>query len=55
MFYDTEKNDHGLPFNPFKSCVIPRPVGWVSTLSHDGIVNTIYLQGEAVEEDVKYR
>jgi flavin reductase (DIM6/NTAB) family NADH-FMN oxidoreductase RutF len=39
MFYDTEKNDHGLPFNPFKSCVIPRPVGWVSTLSHDGIVN----------------
>lgn len=39
MFYDTEKNDHGLPYNPFKSCVIPRPVGWVSTVSHDGIVN----------------
>ena len=39
MFYDTEKNDHGLPFNPFKSCVIPRPVGWVSTVSHEGIVN----------------
>lgn len=39
MFYDTAMNDHGLPFNPFKSCVIPRPIGWVSTISHDGIVN----------------
>ena len=39
MFYDTAKNDHGLPFSPFKSCVIPRPIGWVSTVSHDGIVN----------------
>ena len=39
MFYTTAKNDHGLPFNPFKSCVVPRPIGWVSTISHDGIVN----------------
>ena len=39
MFYETAKNDHGLPFNPFKSCVVPRPIGWVSTVSHDGIVN----------------
>jgi flavin reductase (DIM6/NTAB) family NADH-FMN oxidoreductase RutF len=39
MFYDTAKNDHGLPFSPFKSCVVPRPIGWVSTVSHDGIVN----------------
>lgn len=39
MFYDTAKNDHGLPFNPFKACVVPRPIAWVSTLSHDGIVN----------------
>jgi flavin reductase (DIM6/NTAB) family NADH-FMN oxidoreductase RutF len=39
MFYETSKNDHGLPYNPFKSCVVPRPVGWVSTVSHDGIVN----------------
>jgi flavin reductase (DIM6/NTAB) family NADH-FMN oxidoreductase RutF len=28
-----------LPFNPFKSCVVPRPIGWVSTISHDGIIN----------------
>ncbi|MBX9777068.1 MAG: flavin reductase family protein [Xanthobacteraceae bacterium] len=39
MFYETAKNNHGLPFNPFKSCVVPRPIGWVSTVSHDGIVN----------------
>jgi flavin reductase (DIM6/NTAB) family NADH-FMN oxidoreductase RutF len=39
MFYDTAANDHGLAFNPFKSCVVPRPIGWVSTVSHDGIVN----------------
>ena len=39
MFYEPDKNDHGLPFNPFKSIVVPRPVGWISTLSTDGIVN----------------
>ncbi len=39
MFYDTAKNDHGLPYNPFKSCVVPRPIAWVSSISHDGIVN----------------
>lgn len=39
MFYSTAKNDHGLPYNPFKACVVPRPIGWISTLSHDGIVN----------------
>ncbi|MBC8338567.1 MAG: flavin reductase family protein [Rhodospirillales bacterium] len=30
---------HGLPHDPFKSCVVPRPIGWISTLSADGIVN----------------
>jgi flavin reductase (DIM6/NTAB) family NADH-FMN oxidoreductase RutF len=39
VFYETAKNDHGLPFNPFKACVVPRPIGWISSLSHDGIVN----------------
>lgn len=39
MFYETAKNDHGLPYSPFKSCVVPRPIGWVSTVSHEGIVN----------------
>jgi flavin reductase (DIM6/NTAB) family NADH-FMN oxidoreductase RutF len=39
MFYDTQTNDHGLRYNPFKSCVIPRPIGWISTISYDGIPN----------------
>jgi flavin reductase (DIM6/NTAB) family NADH-FMN oxidoreductase RutF len=39
MYYETDKNDHGLKFNPFKSLVIPRPIGWISTLSADGVVN----------------
>jgi flavin reductase (DIM6/NTAB) family NADH-FMN oxidoreductase RutF len=39
MFYETERNDHGLRYSPFKSCVVPRPIGWISTLSSSGIVN----------------
>jgi flavin reductase (DIM6/NTAB) family NADH-FMN oxidoreductase RutF len=39
MFYEPRKNDHGLPLNPFKSCVIPRPIGWITTLKDDGSVN----------------
>ncbi|ORY17401.1 hypothetical protein BCR34DRAFT_474952 [Clohesyomyces aquaticus] len=33
MFYEPGKTDHGLPNDPFKACVIPRPIGWISTLS----------------------
>jgi flavin reductase (DIM6/NTAB) family NADH-FMN oxidoreductase RutF len=36
MFYEPGKTEHGLPRDPFKSCVIPRPIGWISTLSRDG-------------------
>lgn len=39
MFYEPDKNDHGLPFNPFKALVIPRPIGWISTLGRDGRIN----------------
>ena len=39
MFYEPDKNDHGLPYNPFKSICVPRPVAWVSTLSLDGVPN----------------
>ncbi len=39
MFYDPDKNDHGLQHNPFKSCVVPRPIGWISSISADGIHN----------------
>ena len=38
MFY--RPNDgHGLPHNPFPAIVSPRPIGWISTRSADGIDN----------------
>ena len=39
MFYDPMKKDHGLPHTPLNSCVMPRPIGWISTVSATGIVN----------------
>ena len=39
MFYDTSKNDHGLPHNPFKAIVTPRPIGWITSMSAKGEVN----------------
>ena len=38
MFYRADQ-EHGLPHNPFISCVVPRPIGWISTLSVDGVPN----------------
>jgi flavin reductase (DIM6/NTAB) family NADH-FMN oxidoreductase RutF len=39
MFYETRLNNHGLPHNPIKSCVVPRPIGWITTLADDGRIN----------------
>ncbi len=39
MYYEPGKTKHDLPHDPFKSCVIPRPIGWISTLSKDGVAN----------------
>lgn len=39
MFYETARNDHGLPFNPLKACVVPRPIGWISTMDALGRIN----------------
>jgi flavin reductase (DIM6/NTAB) family NADH-FMN oxidoreductase RutF len=39
MFYEPDKNNHGLRFNPFKSICVPRPIAWVSSLSVDGVPN----------------
>lgn len=39
MFYEPEKNNHGLRFAPFKSCIVPRPIAWVSTINAQGIIN----------------
>lgn len=39
MFYDAIRNAHGLAIDPFKALVVPRPIGWISTLSAAGIAN----------------
>ena len=39
MFYDAVKNNHGLPVDPFKAIVAPRPIGWISSLSPAGVAN----------------
>jgi flavin reductase (DIM6/NTAB) family NADH-FMN oxidoreductase RutF len=39
LFYETAKHDHGLPHDPFKAIVAPRPIGWISTMSAAGKVN----------------
>jgi flavin reductase (DIM6/NTAB) family NADH-FMN oxidoreductase RutF len=38
MFYEVDKG-HGLQFNPFKGCIVPRPIAWISSISPDGITN----------------
>jgi flavin reductase (DIM6/NTAB) family NADH-FMN oxidoreductase RutF len=38
MFYEAS-GPHGLRHNPFKSLVVPRPIGWISTQSRSGVVN----------------
>ena len=39
MFYDAAKRDHGLPQDPLKSLIVPRPIGWISTVDRQGRVN----------------
>jgi flavin reductase (DIM6/NTAB) family NADH-FMN oxidoreductase RutF len=38
VFYKTDQH-HGLPHDPFKSCVVPRPIAWVSSIHPNGTVN----------------
>ncbi|MEQ6332660.1 flavin reductase family protein [Sphingobium sp. MK2] len=38
MFYEP-KDGHGLPHNPIQGCVVPRPIGWISTRSAAGVDN----------------
>ncbi|HWV54534.1 flavin reductase family protein [Pseudorhodoplanes sp.] len=39
MFYDARKNDHGLPHDPIKAIVAPRPIGWITSMSAAGDIN----------------
>jgi flavin reductase (DIM6/NTAB) family NADH-FMN oxidoreductase RutF len=55
MFYQLKKNDHGLAYDPFKSCVVPRPIGWISTMSLDGVPNLApYSQFQILTFDPPY-
>jgi len=39
VFYETIENKHGLRHDPFKAIVGPRPIGWIATVSKDGVCN----------------
>lgn len=59
MFYESQikesKSAPALPFNPFKALVAPRPIGWISTLTEDGMVNLApysYFQAVADKPDI---
>jgi flavin reductase (DIM6/NTAB) family NADH-FMN oxidoreductase RutF len=39
MFYRPGTDPHGLAHNPFKALVAPRPIGWISSLDAEGLVN----------------
>jgi flavin reductase (DIM6/NTAB) family NADH-FMN oxidoreductase RutF len=38
MFYAYETG-HGLPHDPFKAIVAPRPIGWITSMSRSGEIN----------------
>ena len=39
MHYAPDSETCPLPFSPFKACTVPRPIGWLSTISADGVHN----------------
>ncbi|TQI72729.1 flavin reductase (DIM6/NTAB) family NADH-FMN oxidoreductase RutF [Bosea sp. AK1] len=39
MIYSATKDDLGLPHDPFKAIVAPRPIGWITALNAKGEVN----------------
>ena len=55
MFYEPDKYNHGLPYNPFKSITVPRPIGWISTVDRQGRVNLApYSQFQNIGYDPPY-
>ncbi|MFT4726524.1 MAG: flavin reductase (DIM6/NTAB) family NADH-FMN oxidoreductase RutF [Granulosicoccus sp.] len=39
MHYDPRHDKRPVQYDPFKSCTVPRPIGWLSTVSSNGINN----------------
>ena len=55
MFYEPLKEAHGLAHDPFKSCVVPRPIGWISTINAKGVHNLApYSQFQNLTFDPPY-
>jgi len=55
MHYDAIDNAHGLPNDPFKAIVAPRPIGWISSMSRSGVPNLApYSFFNAVSERPHY-
>ena len=52
MFYEATGNQHGLKHDPLKALIVPRPIGWISTVSREGAVNLApYSFFNAVADD----
>jgi flavin reductase (DIM6/NTAB) family NADH-FMN oxidoreductase RutF len=55
MHYDALDNKHGLPNDPFKAIVAPRPIGWISSIAKSGVPNLApYSFFNAVAEHPHY-
>lgn len=55
MHYDAIDNKHGLPNDPFKAIVAPRPIGWVSSMAKTGVPNLApYSFFNAIAEQPHY-
>src|SRR6187551_3806422 len=39
MHYEPAREPSGFPHSPFTSCCVPRPIGWISTVSASGVRN----------------
>ena len=40
MFFEAGKHrEAGLPHDPFKAIVAPRPIGWITAMSREGKIN----------------
>lgn len=39
MKYAPGREPSPLPYSPFKSCTVPRPIGWLSSVSRSGVEN----------------
>src|SRR5262245_15263048 len=39
MYFDPRTEPHGLAHSPYTALVVPRPIGWISTVSASGVVN----------------